>query len=65
MKTAVTVVKTEQISIDDYRDYKYTRVFDDSATILEIKQWMIVQLGIKAMVDEFSLSNGDISNIVE
>lgn len=39
MKIAVTVTKTEQISMDDYKDHYYTKVFEDTATIAEINEW--------------------------
>lgn len=39
MKIAVTVTKTEQISMDEYKDFYYTHVFDESATIKDINEW--------------------------
>lgn len=39
MKIAVTVTITEQISMDDYKDHYYTKVFEDTATIKEINEW--------------------------
>lgn len=39
MKVAVTVTRTEQISVDDYKDHYYTKVFEDTATIAEINAW--------------------------
>jgi len=39
MKIAITVTKTEQISMDDYKDCYYTKTFEDTATISEINEW--------------------------
>jgi hypothetical protein len=36
---AVTVVNTVQISMDEYRDFRTTKVFRKSATIKEIEDW--------------------------
>ena len=38
MKTAVTVIDTVQVSMDEYKDIKTTKVFDDESTIKEIKE---------------------------
>ena len=40
MKTAVTTITTEQTGMDHYKDLHHTKVFDDSATLGEIKQWI-------------------------
>lgn len=39
MTIAVTVTKTHQISIDEYRDFHTTKVFSEHSTILEILEW--------------------------
>ena len=41
MKTAVTVINAVQIGMDEYRDLKTTKIFDDNTTIGEIKDWII------------------------
>lgn len=39
MNMAVTITKIERISMDEYKDVYYTKVFDDTATIKEINEW--------------------------
>lgn len=40
MKTAITVVNTVQISMDEYKDVRKTKIFEDHDTILSIKKWI-------------------------
>jgi len=40
MKIAVTISKTEQVSMDEWKDFYYTNVFEDTSTIKEINEWI-------------------------
>lgn len=42
MKTAVTVVNTIQVSMDEYKDVRITKVFDDNQRLIDIKNWVKV-----------------------
>ena len=64
MKTAVTVIDTVQVSMDEYKDIKTTKVFDDESTIKEIKEWVIFQNKLKVGVDEIRLSAIGISDVL-
>lgn len=39
MEIAVTITKTQQISYDEFKDFHYTKIFDDTATLKEINEW--------------------------
>ena len=56
MKTAVTVINTVQVGIDEYRDLKATKIFDDDTTIGEIKDWII---------NEFGVDNSPLSSVLD
>ena len=65
MKTAVTVINTRQVSMDEFRDFKTTKVFDDNSTIGEIKDWIIKATdGCTKKREHIGLSGVDISNVV-
>lgn len=64
MKTAVTLIETVQTGIDNYKDMRITKVFEDSATILEIKQWIKSKAKSKIEVEDISLAVVDISDVV-
>lgn len=55
MKTAVTIITTEQISMDEWKDLRHTNVFDDSATLFDIKQWIKLKSKSTLTVSEISL----------
>jgi len=40
MKTAVIVTKCVQIGIDTWRDVSRTKVFDETATLKKIQEWV-------------------------
>lgn len=65
MKTAVTIIKFTQTGIDNYKDVKETKVFDDNATLLEIKQWIHSRKDDKGKIEasEISLATVDISDV--
>jgi hypothetical protein len=65
MKTAITVVKTEQQSMDSYADVRTTKVFDDNSTIGEIKDWIISTLKLKKDRQYLGLSGTEISDLIE
>lgn len=65
MKTAVTVINAVQVSVDEYRDIKVTKIFDDNATLGEIKDWVIKERKIKLERDKVGISGTDFSDIVE
>lgn len=64
MKTAVTLIETVQTGMDNYKDIRITKVFEDSATILEIKQWIKSKAKSKIEVEDISLAVVDISDVV-
>lgn len=55
MKTAVTVINTIQVSMDEYKDVRTTKVFDDNQRLIDIKTW------IQKTVSDYK--NTEISNI--
>lgn len=63
MKTGITVINTVQVGMEEYRDVKTTKVFDDSTTILEIKQWVINQMRLSRSPEEIGLSAIDVSDV--
>lgn len=63
MKTGITVTNTVQISMDEYRDVKTTKVFDDDATIKDIKIWIIEATKSKSTIENIGLSFVQISNV--
>ena len=64
MKTAVTVIQTIQTGMDNYKDLKKTKVFEDSATLLEIKQWAKEAMNAKKVeVADISLGCLDFSDV--
>lgn len=64
MKTAVTVIDTVQVGIDEYRNLKTTKIFDDDTTIGEIKDWIIKERNLKLERDKIGISGTDFSNVV-
>ena len=64
MKTAVTIIETVQTGMDSYKDLRTTKVFEDSTTLLEIKQWIKSKAKSKIEVEDISLACVDISDVV-
>lgn len=64
MKTAVTLIETVQTGMDSYKDLRTTKVFEDNATLLDIKQWIKSKLKSKIEVEDISLACVDISDVV-
>jgi hypothetical protein len=64
MKTAVTLIETVQTGMDSYKDLRTTKVFEDSVTLLEIKQWIKSKAKLKIEVEDVSLACVDISDVV-
>ncbi len=64
MKTAVRIIQFVQTGMDNYKDVKETKVFDDSTTLLEIKQWIHTKSKAKIDVSEISLATADFSDVV-
>ena len=66
MKTAVTIIKFVQTGMDNYKDVKETKVFEDNATLLEIKQWIHSKRADKSKIEasEISLATADFSDVV-
>lgn len=64
MKTAVTVINTVQVGIDEYKDLKTTKIFDDDTTIGEIKDWIIKERKLKLERDKIGISGTDFSDVV-
>lgn len=65
MKTGITIINTEQVSMDEYRDIRRTKVFDDTATILDIKKFISGTGTGNLSLDKIGLSGVDISDIIE
>ena len=66
MKTGVTVVDCIQTGMDNYKDVKITKAFDDSTTLLDIKIWIKNTLKITGKeAYNISLASYDISDIEE
>ena len=64
MKTAVTVIQTIQTGMDNYKDLKKTKVFEDNTTLLEIKQWAKEAMNVKKIeVKDISLGCLDFSDV--
>lgn len=49
--------------MDEYRDVKTTKVFDDDATIKDIKIWIIEATKSKSAIEDIGLSFVEISNV--
>ena len=64
MKTAVTVINTVQVGMDEFRDLKTTKIFDDDTTIGEIKDWIIKERKLKLERDKIGISGTDFSDVV-
>lgn len=65
MKTAVTVINTIQTGMDNYKDLKITKVFDDSATLQDIKEWAKASMKFKGDSKDISLGCLDFSDVTE
>jgi len=39
MKTAITTINTGQIGMDEYKDIRITKIFEETATIKEVVDW--------------------------
>ena len=65
MKTGITVLIDTQVSIDDYKVVRMTKVFDDDATILKIKTWIKEKTKSSGDVGDISLTRIEISDISE
>lgn len=52
--------------MDNYKDVKETKVFEDNATLLEIKQWIHSKRDDKSKIEasEISLATADFSDVV-
>lgn len=59
MKIAVTVTTCHQIGIETWQDYHKTKVFDETATVKQIEDW------IKSIDKNSSFANTKISDCVE
>ena len=64
MKTAVTVVFNIQTGMDNYKDVKKSKVFDDNTTLFEIKQWIHGMYKSTTSVSEISLATADFSDVL-
>ena len=65
MKTAVTVINTIQTGMDNWKDVKTTKVFEDNATLFEIKEWVKGAMKVKTDVQDISLGCIDFSDVVD
>ena len=52
--------------MDNYKDVKETKIFDDNATLLEIKEWIHSQRNDRSKIEvsEISLATADFSDVV-
>lgn len=64
MKTAVTIIYTKQVGMDEWKDIRLTKVFEDSATLLEIKEWIHSIYKSKIDVSEISIGTANISDVL-
>ena len=65
MKTAVTVINPVQVGMDEYRNIKTTKIFNDFTTIGEIKDWIIKEQKLKLERNRIGLSGIDFSDVPE
>ena len=65
MKTGITVINTEQTGMNEYKDVKTTKIFDDGCTLLQIKYWIKSATKAKCADTEMSLAYVDITDIDE
>ena len=63
MKTAVTVINTVQTGMDNYKDVRTTKYFDDSATLFEIKEWIKFKGRLQIETKDVSLASVEISDV--
>ena len=63
MRTAITVMNDVQVSMDDYKVVRTTKVFDDDCTLLQIKDWIKLRTKASCEVTKISLSRVEISDI--
>jgi hypothetical protein len=64
MKTGITITDTIQIGMDEFKDIKKTKVFDDNTTLLEIKEWIKSESPFtKVPINEISLSSVTVSDV--
>jgi hypothetical protein len=64
MRTAVTVVSVVQVGIDEFRNVRTTKIFDDDTTLGDIKRWEKEQLGLSIDIADIRLSGIEISDVV-
>ena len=64
METAVTVINTVQIGMDEYADTRTTKVFNDNNTISEIKEFIRLELNLKRPISEIGISSIFISDVI-
>ena len=65
MKTAVTIINCIQTGMDNFKDVKTTKVFDDNVTLLEIKEWVNAASVSKKNISEISLGTVEISDVID
>lgn len=65
MKTAVTITNCVQTGMDNFKDVKTTKVFDDNTTLLEIKEWINIASKSKKDISEISLATSEISDVID
>jgi len=63
MKTGITVINDVQVSMDDYKCVRTTKVFDDNCTLLQIKEWIKLSTKAKTEAATMSLAYVEISDI--
>lgn len=65
MKTAVTVINTIQTGMDNWKDVRTTKTFNDNSTIRDIKTWINEQFKSEKIVHEIGLASVDISDVLD
>ena len=63
MKTAVTIITTNQIGIDEWKDIRHTKIFEDHDTLLDIKRWIKSKSKSTLIVSDISLSEPIFSDV--
>lgn len=64
MKTAVTIINTVQVGIDEFKDVRTTKAFNDNSTLLEIKEWIKKESKLDCEAKDIGLSGYDFSNLL-
>ena len=65
MKTVITICNTVQVGVENYEDVKYSKVFDDDSTILDIKKWIQSETANNLSIEQIGITGTSISDLKE